>query len=273
MMWAIGISPARPSSTVPFSPAPGGGGVTRRPAPGPWARLRGGPKASARGFTLVEVCIAVAIMAMVSAVMIPALGGVSRTELRRSARKVGATVRQSFNDAALNGRTARMVFTLGEQNPNQAAIMVEATDEILAFEGDNGALEVASDPNETNPPLSGPFGEPISMAEDTSQATTAQQTVGALLGVSKLGARAARPTFTPLGDVSLPNGVHVSDILVEGMLQPVTKGIVRLTFFANGYTQAAVIHIEDNEKNMFTVQVEALTGRAIVTEGYLEELL
>ena len=57
------------------------------------------------------------------------------------------------------------------------------------------------------------------------------------------------------------------------MLQPVVKGIVRLIFFANGYTQAAVIHIEDNDKNMFTVQVEALTGRTLITEGYLEELL
>lgn len=228
---------------------------------------------AARGFTLVEVCIAVAIMAMVSAVMIPALGGVSRTELRRSARKVGGTIRQSFNDAALNGRTERMVFVLGEESGAAGAIMVEATDDILSFEGDTGALEVASDPNETDPPISGPFGEPIPVADATGDPSESSQAVSALLGVSKLGAKAARPTFSQLGNVTLPAGVHVSDILVEGMLQPVAKGIVRLIFFANGYTQAAVIHIEDNDKNMFTVQVEALTGRTVISEGYLEELL
>lgn len=224
----------------------------------------------ARGFTLVEVCIGVAIMALISAVMVPALGGTSRAELRRAAHKVGATVRQTYNDAALNGRTTRMVFNLGEAIEGPP-ITIESTDDILRFEGDTGALEVAADPNEADNLLTGPFGEPISIADPSAQpGTESSQTVNALLGISKLGAKAARPTFTTQGAVSLPKGVRVSDVQLEGMAQPVIKGVVRLIFFANGYTQAATLHLEDADKNVFTIVVEALTGRAVVSEGYAE---
>jgi prepilin-type N-terminal cleavage/methylation domain-containing protein len=253
---SIGIRPTRPSKDVPGHHA----GLL-------WERGR-----RTAGFTLVEVCIAVAIMAMVSAVMIPALGGTSRAELRRSAHKVGGTIRQTFNEAALNGRTERMVFNLGgaEDGP---PISVESTDDILTFEGDTGALEIAQDPNETDPPLSGPFGEPIPVADGAADSSESAQTVHALLGISKLGAKAARPKFSPVGTVTLRAGIHISDVMVEGMTQPVVKGVVRLVFFANGYTQAAVIHVEDDNKNIYTLQVEALTGRTIMSEGYVEGFL
>lgn len=259
MTWATGIRPARASNPVPGPSASLGPGV--------------GPKAQAAGrgagFTLVEVCIAVALMALVSMVMVPALGGTSRAELRRAAHKIGGTVRQTFNDAALNGRTKRMVFNIGEvvQGP---AIVIDSTDDILRFEGDTGALEVAADPNENDDAISGPFGEPINVADEAKDSTESSQTMHALLGISKLGKKAARPTFTAQGNVSLPQGIRVSDVTIEGMTQPVIKGVVRLVFFANGYTQAAVIHLEDTDKNMYTIKVEALTGRAIETEGYLE---
>jgi prepilin-type N-terminal cleavage/methylation domain-containing protein len=239
---------------------------------GPRDGARRMPPRSHAGFTLVEVCIAVAIMALVSAVMVPALGGTSRAELRRAAHKIGGTVRQTFNDAALNGRTKRMVFNIGEvvQGP---AIVIETTDDILRFEGDTGALEVAADPNENDDPITGPFGEPINVTDEGANGSESSQTVHALLGISKLGKKAARPTFTAQGNVSLPRGIRVSDVMVEGMTQPVIKGLVHLIFFANGYTQAAVIHLEDNDKNMYTIKVEALTGRAIESEGFGEAQL
>jgi general secretion pathway protein H len=225
----------------------------------------------ARGFTLVEVCIAVAIMAMVSAVMIPALGGTSRAELRRSAHRLGAVIRQTFNEAALNGRTERMTFNVG-QAADVPPISIESTEEILRFEGDTGALELATDPNTTDAMMTGPFGEPIDVATPEADATETSTTVHALLGVSKLGAQAARPNFTPLGNVNLPRGIRISDVTLEGMAQPVVKGVVRLVFFAHGYTQAALIHLEDEDKNSYTLAVEPLTGRAIATEGYVQEM-
>jgi general secretion pathway protein H len=243
-----------------------------------WATGTKRPRASrpvrprARGFTLVEVCIAVAIMALVTGVMVPAFGGIGRAELRRAARKVGATARQTFNDAALTGRTERMVFNLGDPAAGPP-LFVEATDDILSFVGDTGALEEAVDPNNEAAPIVGPFGEPLPPPPAEGETSEAGEAMHALLGVSKLGARAARASFTQLGQVSLPSGVRVADILVEGMAQPAVKGIVRLVFFANGYTQAATIHMEDGDKNMYTVRIEALTGRAIVTEGYTEGLL
>jgi len=240
---------------------------------GPKAALGRGARPSATGFTLVEVCITVAILAMVSIIMVPALGGTRRAELRRAAHKIAATVRQTFNDAALNGRTTRMVFNLGE-SPDGPAIVIESTDDILRFEGSTGALEVAADPNAVDETISGPFGEPITLDNPVDKdASESTRTVNALLGISKLGAKAAQPTFTVQSSMSLPRGIRISDVLVEGMTQPVVKGVVRLIFFANGYTQAATLHLEDSDKNAFTIVVEPLTGRAVVTEGFVEAQL
>ena len=64
------------------------------------------------GFTLVEMTITVAIIAMMTAVAIPSLSSVTRLELRKQSRKLSGVIRATYDDAALSGDTHRIVFDM-----------------------------------------------------------------------------------------------------------------------------------------------------------------
>lgn len=243
----------------------------------------------ARGFTLVEVIVAVALMALASAIMVPALGGMARAELRRSARMLAANVRRCFDEAALSGQTYRLVFNLGDpqtnaQDPNEAPpISIEASELALNFTGHDGALSEASDPNQID--ASGDSSLQNALGQDGTAAPEAADDAGAspatasgemfrsMFNINRLAQKAGRPSFEAVGTVDLPRGVRVSDVFFDGMHAAAADGSLALIFFPTGYTQHAIIHLEDRDKNAFTLEIEPLTGRTHVAEGYLSSIL
>ena len=68
----------------------------------------------------------------------------------------------------------------------------------------------------------------------------------------------------------LEDGVKILDVWTEGAEQPVTEGEASMIFFPHGYTQDAMVHLEDKDSRVFTVKVWSLTGRAEVLGGYVE---
>jgi hypothetical protein len=237
----------------------------------------------------VEVCITVAILALAAGVVIPGLNSLSRAELRKAARTLATMVRATYDDAALTGETYRMVFNVGKarqappgkggvESPPKPAIEIQASQASLMYDDKAGAFVDAAAEVESLNSLGGPPGEDPDEAEKRraaaqdkpSEPPKVSEAVGALFGINKLASRAAQAGFTPKGRVGLSDEVRVLDVWTEGMDQPVTDGEVYLMFFPHGYTQDAVIHLEDAERRVFTVRVSALTGRAQVEEGYVE---
>lgn len=249
---------------------------------------------ASRGFTLVEVCVAVAIMALASAVMVPALNGMGRAEMRRGARMLGAHVRRCFDEAALSGQTYRLVFTLDRPDDDGArgagdgnavpAIAIEASELALNFTGHDGALVEASDPNSgdtlADSPLQDALGqdEPANAAgadagSGSNPASASGEMFRSMFNINHLAQKAGRPSFDAVGEVALPRGVRVSDVWFDGMHAAAAAGSLALIFFPTGYTQHAIIHLEDADKNAFTLEVEPLTGRTHIAEGFLSSVL
>ncbi|MBC7793205.1 MAG: hypothetical protein H7Z43_05830, partial [Clostridia bacterium] len=56
----------------------------------------------------------------------------------------------------------------------------------------------------------------------------------------------------------------------EGMDKPADSGDVFIYFFPNGYTQDAIVHLQNEDHNVISVRLAPLTGRATVTDGYVE---
>lgn len=259
------------------------------PSIGARRRAPAGAVCPARGFTLVEVIVAVALMALASGIMVPALGGMARAELRRSARMLAANVRRCFDEAALSGQTYRLVFNLGGTqadalDPNEAPpIAIESSELALNFTGHDGALSEASDPNEVDSlqgsPLQDALGQNEAAPPDaggnvgTDPASASGEMFRSMFNINRLAQKAGRPNFETVGTVDLPRGVHVSDVFFDGMHAAAADGSLALIFFATGYTQHAIIHLEDRDKNAFTLEVEPLTGRTHVAEGYLSSIL
>ena len=69
--------------------------------------------AAARGFTLLEMLVVLAIMALVAALVLPTFGsGVSTSELRSSARQIAAGLRAARSEAVSQRRETFLVLDL-----------------------------------------------------------------------------------------------------------------------------------------------------------------
>src|SRR5512137_1470545 len=66
----------------------------------------------ARGMTLIEISIALGIAALMVAVAIPAVGNVTRAQLREKAGQLSGAIRSMYGATALAGRSCRLAFDL-----------------------------------------------------------------------------------------------------------------------------------------------------------------
>ena len=71
-------------------------------------------------------------------------------------------------------------------------------------------------------------------------------------------------------ELVMPSDVHLMDVWIEGMSQPLSEGVAYLQFFAGGYTQQAYIHLTTTEGTIFTVKVAGLTGATQIIDSYVE---
>lgn len=232
-----------------------------------------------RGMSLVEVCIALAIVALAAAVVLPAMSNVSRADLRGSASLTATILRSAYDQAALTGKTHRLTFSVGKNT-----ILMETTEEALRFDGKSGAMVTAAQDLQTLYAVDSPFTqEPDDSVtkkdkkrskkeeeEDAAMATVGNGPLGALLGINKLAQRAAKTNFAKVESWTLKGDAEVQDIWTDGMTSAVTEGEAYIYFFPNGYTQDALIHIADSEKRIFTVKLQPLTGKSEIIADYVE---
>jgi prepilin-type N-terminal cleavage/methylation domain-containing protein len=226
---------------------------------------------SAAGFTLLEAMVTLVIFALAAAVVVPSMSKSSLAELRSNAGKVAGTVRATYDRAALGGRIHRLAFDFktqsirvefdnsGGANTGGLMKMVAA----LARHGD-GTKPTPQDALKGLKPADGEKGgaEPVPPPRQV---------------LALLGATEADDSSTGLGrfadaghTLTLPEDVHLMDVWVEGMSQPLADGTAYLQFFPGGYTENALIHLTTTEGTVFTVKVEALTGGTSIVGSYVE---
>lgn len=226
----------------------------------------------ASGFTLVEMTITVAILALAAAVVIPAVSNITRAELRATSSKVAGLIRSTYDAACLEGQIHRLTFDF-----EKSRIEVTATSQVLAFEPDSNVLAEAAKMdastsafNDLAQALSAEIAEQRAEAGDESEPSA----VGALFGINSLagmGGMADEEAFGEgAGALDLAEGVHLLDVWVQGMDEPQNEGKAYLYFFPHGYTQEALIHIEDDGGRVFTVKVAALTAKTAILAEYVE---
>ena len=93
----------------------------------------------------------------------------------------------------------------------------------------------------------------------------------ALFGIGGLQDSKGSETFQDTDkSLELEEGVRILDVWVEGNDTPIAEGEASLIFFPHGYTQDAMVHLEDKDSRVFTIKVWSLTGRAEVLDGYVE---
>jgi len=96
-------------------------------------------------------------------------------------------------------------------------------------------------------------------------------TVAALFNINNLQREEGATSFEDTGmGLELGDNVSIMDVWTEGNDTPTAEGMVSLVFFPHGFTQEALVHLQDDAGQVFSIKVWSLTGRAEVFNEYVE---
>lgn len=205
---------------------------------------------AARGFTLLEIGIALVLLGLMIAVAVPSLNAVSGARLKENTNLIGGAVRDTYARTALLGRSTRIVFDLEQQ-----AWWIEESEGVarvkpVKLQADrDGKLKL----DERDQRLEG-------IEEDTTDAKE-------LAKVSLLTGPAFKPVDSDWGKPQkLPSEVRFKSIWIEHLDEKVSRGVAALYFYPGGFTEEAHITLTDDEQGerTLTLVVQSLTGEVYV---------
>lgn len=191
------------------------------------------------GFTLIELMVVVALIALISVMALPSLGSFFQVSLNSSSRELAATIREAYNATLITGELHRIAYDLKsgqywvEKGPNTAVL---ETKESREREERRKRLRFGEKSTEEK---SG-----FSMDKDVTSKKK-----------------------------SLPRGVGFEDIVSEQNREPQTAetgGIAYTHIFPNGLTEQTIVHLQDSSKHHSSLSVTPLLGRSDVYDRYIK---
>lgn len=206
-----------------------------------------------RGLTLLEVSIGLLILGLMMSLVIPSVEGVTGAKLKTSVQQLAGAIRYVYNQSVTHHLYCRIAFDLenhsyrGECSADRVLLAQEAEE---AADGKKKE-EVSRFSNDSD------FG--LSEAE---------------LEEKKL--REYEPKFEALKSqafeaAKLPAGVAFDGVWTMHQEEPYTAGSAYLYFFPSGFAEPSSIWLSDAHENVFTLEVEPITGKARVY-NYRREL-
>ena len=195
-----------------------------------------------RGFTLVELMIAIAIVAVLAAAVMPSVASLSGADARKAAGELSGSLRYLFDTAALRHATCRMALDLDGR-----AWRAECAPRLVGVA--RGKAEELDD-------------------EELARRFPGEQDADRrrLLASSRFGAF----SDSLLKKRELSGRTVIREVRVEGRQDPITEGTAYVHFFPGGQAERAFIEVADGD-TLFTVVVEPYSGRSRVVTGQVKE--
>ena len=195
--------------------------------------LRPSKRRSAAGFTLLEILIVLAIIAMVMSLGLPAIERVTYQRVNSTTRKFVGVIRTVRNDALLLGTIYRLGFNLDK---NQW--WVESQKQLQLLESESDKPRKKKKPDEAEPSNSGGFA----FAEKFSK-----------------------------GPTDLPGGVAFGGVLKEGE-KITTQGTAYIYFFPNGYNEQAAIYMKKDgaKEDAYSLIVRPAAGKVEIIGSHVD---
>ena len=196
-------------------------------------------KNAKRGFTLLEVLLVVALIAIMAVVLIPRISSVFRVGVQSSVRRFAAMVKYTYDQSVMTGKVHRIHIDLDKQT-----WVVEATQQ--------GRLPHQEAAEEFLPPGISRFD---------------------LEGDAEEEKRSKDPAFASVKgdiDVAVPQGVRIVAVdswRLDKDANPANRGGVNIYSFPNGYIDDAIIYLAEIGKEdlqQFKVSISSLTGRVTI---------
>jgi general secretion pathway protein H len=213
------------------------------------------------GFTLIEMMIALVIVALMTVVTVSGLRSFAKSDLRSTATRMAGSIRYLFDRASTTGHVHRLVLDFDN---GKYWAEVSNDDFILAA----GKETEVSRKKEA---------EKIAKEEEVKREAAEKGSSG-----SQIPSRYLPKPFTPkrakfdafretaVKPITLKSGVVLADVYTPRLIKPLDAGKGYIYFFPMGMTEAAVIHLSDGKEAFYSLIVHPLTGRVSVKNSYIE---
>ena len=221
----------------------------------------------ARGFTLIELMVALAVAAALFSAVVMGLGALTGAQARKAMGELGAASRSLYDTAALSGNTCRLVFLLPKDDSTEFTYRAECA---------NGPVTTSMDRDQeirdaTKAAVEAYRKRGRSNPADAPPSTYARSSGSTLLDVldsekARVEKAAAFSAFTtPEIQPRKMRGVRVS-VWTAHQKAKIDSGLAYLYFFPQGYTERAQVTVRQG-KNVWTLLVSPLTGRTSIVDG------
>jgi general secretion pathway protein H len=220
-----------------------------------------------RGFTLIELTISLAIVALLLAATVMGVGALTGTKAKAAAAELAGVMRSLYDTAALTGKTCRLVFDLPAERAQDQSFkyMAEcAQGDITTAADRDQALKDANRERERADKDSSRRPKRV-LREDEQPSLDDVMTKEK----DRVEAAARFSVFTsPEIQPHQISGLQIS-IWTQHQRDPVKHGLAYLYFFPQGFTERAQVYVQQG-KNVWTLALSPLTGRVKIFGEALE---
>jgi general secretion pathway protein H len=223
-----------------------------------------------QGFTLIEVMVALLIVALIATIGVKGFRTVTKGSLREESAHMAGAIRFLFDRASITGKYHRLVIDLNEGRywaevsddkfyaPNQA----ESEPDRRKREEKEDAVEEEERKRQEKQRLL--YGSSSSSGSSSSASSSSSFDMSKM-EVGEFRPRRARfAAFkeTALKPVTLKKEVRIKSVYTPRMTDPVTAGRVYVYFYPLGQTEPAIITLTDKSgESVFSLVVHPITGK------------
>lgn len=211
-------------------------------------------RAGQGGLTLIELIIVAGLMALIVAIVVPSVESITGVHLKTSSSGLAGTIRYTYDLAARKSAVFRVVINLDENS-----YWVESASKKFLLDREEAEVRdgVLEEPEEEEPERARRFIDR-----------------GFIEGGEMWHAK-KRASFSDFAGpmtpkVKLPQGIEFQDVWVDHQSDVVMAGRAYLYCFPTGMTERAVIHLIEENDDVYSVTVEALTGSVRIDPHYVE---
>lgn len=220
-----------------------------------------------RGFTLIELVVALGIVVVLFAAVVYGVGALTGAKAKESSAELAGTIRALYDSAALSGKTCRLVFELPRKGGDS---------EEVRYHAECAKAGVTAGANREDEQRGAEKKDKRQRQDDTRFRALSGSDTGPNL--QELMARekdrveeSAKFSSFASEDVperTLPSGVEV-EVWTQKLKTPTKTGVAYLYFFPQGFTERAQIYVKQG-KNVWTIAVSPLTGKTVIHPEALE---
>jgi general secretion pathway protein H len=231
----------------------------------PSSRLR----RAQRGLTLIEICIALLIAAVLFSAVVVGVGALTGTKAKAAASELAGVIRSLYDTAALTGKTCRLVFEIPPPKSDDAVkYRAECAEGGVTTSRDRDATlreenKARDDEKRASKNERHNFNRSSSGGAPSLQDLMEQEQHRV-----EQAARFSSYTGEEVAPRELPGSVNLS-VWTRQQKTAVEQGVAYLYFFPQGYTEKAQVYVRQGD-NVWTLSISPLTGKVNIVAEELE---